>query len=179
MTQGKLTLGFRTNVDPRSEDFYALAVCNGIFGAGAHSKLFQNVREKNSLAYYAASRLERMKGLLIAYSGIEIENRERAQDLILKQLAAIQAGNITPEEFDATIKMFENSFYSYKDTIFSIMDFHIGQNLLDKNLEIDDFIDKIRAVRLEDVVRVSRGIVLDTVYFLTGSEKKEVEHETV
>lgn len=179
MTQGKLTLGFRTNIDPRSEDFYALAVCNGIFGAGAHSKLFQNVREKNSLAYYAASRLERMKGLLIAYSGIEVENRDKAQTLILEQLEAIKAGKITSEEFEATVKMFENSFYSYKDTIFSIMDFHIGQNLLDKNLEIDDFIDKIKAVRMEDVVRVSQGIALDTIYFLTGNEKKEVAHETV
>ena len=58
VTQGKLTIGFRTNVDPDSDDFYALCVANGIFGAGVHSKLFQNVREKNSLAYYAASRIE-------------------------------------------------------------------------------------------------------------------------
>ena len=86
---------------------------------------------------------------------------------------------ITAEEFDATIKMFENSFCSYKDTIFSVMDFHIGQNLLGKNLGIDDFLDKIRAVCLEDVIRVSQNIVLDTVYFLTGDGKKEVEHETV
>lgn len=166
LAQGKLNIGFRTNVPPASDDFYALAVCNGIFGAGPHSKLFQNVREKNSLAYYAASRIERFKGLLIAYSGIDPDNYEQAKELILEQLREIQQGNITPEEYEDTIKMFVNSFNSYKDTLFSIMDFHMNQILLGTELDINAFIDKIKSVSLEDVIRVSQNIMLDTVYFL-------------
>ncbi len=166
LAQGKLNIGFRTNVSPASEDFYALAVCNGILGAGPHSKLFQNVREKNSLAYYAASRLERFKGLLIAYSGIDPDNYEQAKALILEQLRAIQQGHISHEEYENTIKMFVNSFNSYKDTLFSIMDFHINQILLGTELGINEFIDKIKSVSLEDVIRVSQNITLDTIYFL-------------
>lgn len=166
LAQGKLNMGFRTNVLPASEDFYAMAVCNGILGAGPHSKLFQNVREKNSLAYYAASRLERFKGLLIAYSGIDPKNYAQARDLILEQLHEVQQGHITQEEYHDTIKMFVNSFHSYKDTLFSIMDFHINQILLGTDLDIDTFIEKIKSVSLEDVVRVSQNITLDTVYFL-------------
>jgi predicted Zn-dependent peptidase len=166
LAQGKLNIGFRTNVPPASDDFYALAVCNGIFGAGPHSKLFQNVREKNSLAYYAASRIERFKGLLIAYSGIDPANYEQAKDLILDQLREIQQGHITQEEYEDTVKMFMNSFYSYKDTLFSVMDFHINQILLGTELTIDEFVGKIKSVPLADVIRVSRNITLDTVYFL-------------
>ena len=166
VSQGKLNIGFRTNVEPASDDFYALAVCNGILGAGPHSKLFQNVREKNSLAYYAASRLERFKGLLIAYSGIEPANYEKAKNLILSQLQQIQQGNIRQDEYEDTIKMLENSFHSYKDTLFSIMDFHINQILLGTELSIESFIHKIKAVTVDDVIRVSQNIKLDTVYFL-------------
>ena len=69
--QGKLNIGYRTNVRFGDQDYFALQVFNGIFGGFSHSKLFINVREKASLAYYAASRLESHKGLLMVMSGIE------------------------------------------------------------------------------------------------------------
>ena len=53
VTQGKLSIGLRTNISPLDNDYLALLVGNSIFGSGAHSKLFNNVREKLSLAYYA------------------------------------------------------------------------------------------------------------------------------
>ena len=71
VNQGKLCLGFRTQIDPCSADYYPLVVYNGILGGDTHSKLFQNVREKASLAYYAQSVLEKYKGLMIVMSGIE------------------------------------------------------------------------------------------------------------
>ena len=63
VSQGKLCLGFRTNTSANEKEYYALMVYNGILGGGIHSKLFQNVREKASLAYYAFSRLDKFKGL--------------------------------------------------------------------------------------------------------------------
>lgn len=166
VTQGKLNIGFRANIPPASEEYYALAICNGILGAGPGSKLFRNVREKNSLAYYAASRMIRSKGILIAYSGIEPENYEKAKKLIFDQLKEIQQGNVTSKEFRDTVKMFVNSFNSYKDTVFSIMDFYLGELLMGTDLGIDEFIEKLQAVTIEDVIRVSKKIVPDTVYFL-------------
>ena len=53
LNQGKLSMGFRTKTRYGDDDYYALMVYNGILGGGAHSKLFSNVREKASLAYYA------------------------------------------------------------------------------------------------------------------------------
>ncbi|MBE7056944.1 MAG: insulinase family protein [Ruminococcaceae bacterium] len=171
VTQGKLNIGFRVNVKPDSDEFYALAVCNGILGAGPGSKLFRNVREKNSLAYYAASRLVRTKGLLIAYSGIEPENYEKTKELIFDQLKEIQQGNVTRNEYEDTIKMFVNSYNAYKDTVFSIMDFHLGEILMGTDLDIDGFVNKIKSVTIEDVIKVSHKIIPDTVYFLGPEEE--------
>ena len=62
VNQGKLCMGFRTNIEPSSQDYYSLVVYNAILGGSTHSKLFRNVREKESLAYYAQSVLENIKG---------------------------------------------------------------------------------------------------------------------
>src|SRR5690554_3898573 len=77
VNQGKLTLGYRTNVHYYDPLYPALMVYSSILGGGAHSKLFINVREKNSLCYYIFSRLEKYKSLMLISSGIEIQNFEK------------------------------------------------------------------------------------------------------
>ena len=73
VNQAKLHIGYRTNITFQDDDYFALHVLNGLYGGFPSSKLFMNVREKHSLAYYAASRIESHKGLLIVFCGIEAE----------------------------------------------------------------------------------------------------------
>ena len=61
VAQGKLTLGYRINTSYRDDDYVNMLFYNSVLGGFPHSKLFQNVREKASLAYYAFSRLESIK----------------------------------------------------------------------------------------------------------------------
>ncbi len=53
-----------------------------ILGGSAMSKLFQNVREKESLAYSIGSLYLKQKNNIIIKAGIEIENYEKAVNLI-------------------------------------------------------------------------------------------------
>lgn len=85
--QGKLNIGYRTSITYTDQDYPALQVFNGLFGGFSHSKLFINVREKASLAYYAASRIESFKGLLMVMSGIEVKNFEQAVSIIAEPRA--------------------------------------------------------------------------------------------
>lgn len=167
VTQGKLTLGFRTNVKPGDDEYFPLLVLSGVLGGGPFSKLFINVREKASLAYYAQTRLERFKGLMLIMSGIEIENYQKALDIILKQVDEIKNGNISDYEFDSTIKALNTSMNSVKDSATQISDFYFSQNLSHTNYSIDDFINKINEVTKKNIVAVSKNIQLDTVYFMT------------
>jgi len=64
VNQGKLTLCFRSNICLVQGDYFAIAVMNSILGGGTHSKLFNEVREKNSLAYYCYSFIEKYMGIL-------------------------------------------------------------------------------------------------------------------
>jgi len=168
VNQGKLSLGFRTNTPPDSSDYYALVVYNGILGGGIHSKLFQNVREKASLAYYVFSRLEKFKGLMVISSGIEIENKEKALGIILDQLEQIKAGNISDYEYETTLNVIETGIKSLRDNQLNIVDFYLSQAVAGTNDDFTSFIEKIRKVTKEDVIRIADKIKLDTVYFLTN-----------
>lgn len=166
VSQGKLSLGFRTNIEPNSDDYYALMVYNGILGGGPHSKLFQNVREKESLAYYSFSRLEKFKGLMGISSGIEVENYDKALDIIKQQVNDMKKGNISKTEFDTTIKTLVNGINSIKDEQSQMLDYYMGSSLLQSNDSLDDLIQKLNKVKLDDVTKVAQNIDLDTIYFI-------------
>ena len=167
ITQGKLTLGFRTSTAPGSTDYYALIVFNGILGGGIHSKLFQNVREKASLAYYAYSRLDRFKGLMVISSGVDMKNKEKAQAIMLEQLEEIKKGNISEYEYESTMKTIETGIKSLMDSQMQIVDYYLSQAVSKTADSFATMSDRIKKVTKQDVVNVSSKIQLDTVYFLT------------
>jgi predicted Zn-dependent peptidase len=133
-----------------------------------HSKLFKNVREKESLAYSAFSLLERYKGLLVACSGIEIADREKAEKIILDQIKAINSGDISETEMEATKKSFETGLKIMQDSQEGIVDFYLSQHISGINESIDEFYNKLMSVKKDDVIKMSEMITLDTTYFLTS-----------
>ena len=170
VSQGKLSLGFRTHIAPENDDYYSLLIYNGILGGGVHSKLFQNVREKASLAYYAFSRLEKFKGLMLISSGIELENKDKALKIILEQMEEIKSGNISDYEFESTLKALETGLNSLKDSQMNIVDFYLSQYILGTSESLDSTLEKAKKVTRQDVIDIARKIKLDTVYFLTSQE---------
>jgi len=177
ISQGKLCIGFRTQIEADSQEYYPLVVYNAILGGGVHSKLFQNVREKESLAYSAFSSIERFKGLLVAVSGIEISERERAERVIMEQFRAVENGDISDFEMEASKKSLVTGLKSMQDSQGAMVDFYLSQHLSGTGENMDSFIEKIMAVTKEDVIKISKKITLDTVYFLTSlsgeSERSE------
>ncbi len=167
INQGKLSIGFRANIDPNSDEYYSLLVYNSILGGGLHSKLFQNVREKAGLAYYVFSRLEKFKGLMVISSGIETGNKQKAIDIINKQIEDIKEGSISDYEYQSAIKSIETGIESLKDSQLQVVDFYLSQYIVGTNDTPDGLIEKVKKVTVDDVISVSNKIKMDTVYFLT------------
>ena len=173
VNQGKLCMGFRTNIGPLSDDYYALVVYNAILGGSPNSKLFRNVREKESLAYYAQSVLEKYKGLMIIMSGVEAENRTKAEDIMLAQVEDMKKGNISDEDIQSSIKTLETGMKSLQDGQGAIVDFYLSQNLIKSSDDFDTLIEKFKNVKIDHVVKVAQNIELDTIYFLEPDGIKE------
>ncbi|MDD4569031.1 MAG: pitrilysin family protein [Tepidanaerobacteraceae bacterium] len=166
INQGKLAMGFRTNTRYSDDDYYALMVYNGILGGGTHSKLFQNVREKASLAYYAFSRLEKTKGLMLISSGIDFDDKDEALEIIKQQLEDIQVGKISDYEFDSTIKSLTNSFKEAADNPSMIISLYLDGIINGVQKSAEEIIGKLQKVTKDDVRNVAQKICLDTVFFL-------------
>ena len=165
--QGKLNIGFRTNVLYGDEDYYAIQVYNGIFGGYSHSKLFINVREKASLAYYVASRLESHKGLMLVMSGIDNSNYEQAVSIIKEQIQAMNNGDFTEDEISQTKAVIKNQLLETIDTSRGIVEILYHNVVSKENISLDDWISKMDKVSKADIIKVANNIELDTIYFLT------------
>lgn len=168
--QGKLNIGYRTNVVYGDPDYYALQLFNGIFGGFSHSKLFRNVREKASLAYYAASRLESHKGLMMVMSGIDSKNYQQAVQIINEQMLAMKNGDFTDEEIDQTKAVIRNQLLETIDTSRGIVEV-LYHNVVSKQpIDLQTWFEGMEQVTREDIVKVAQKIEADTIYFLTGTE---------
>ncbi len=170
VTQGKLSIGFRTGVAPTDEDYPALCVFNSVFGSGTHSKLFNNVREKLSLAYYASSQLDKYKGIMLVNAGIEFGNFQTAYDETVRQLEEIKNGNVTDTELESSIIDITNTYEECCDDQRMLQGFYLGELLSGTDRDIERAKAEIAAVTKEQVIAVSQKVELDTVYFLTGED---------
>lgn len=172
VTQAKLCLGYKTSVEPTSDDYYKLMVYNGILGGGAHSKMFNEVREKLSLAYYAGSKLERFKGLMVISAGIESKNKQKALDEIFTQVDLMKKGEFTDVEFNAAVKSIVNSLRTIGDSIAYLCDYYLSQTITNTRVSLEEYIKKIEEVTREDVIEIAQNVKLQMIYFLTGKESE-------
>lgn len=173
VNQGKLNIGFRTNILYGEEEYFPLQVVNGIYGGFSHSKLFINVREKNSLAYYAASRLESHKGLLMVMSGIDSKNYQQAVDIIKEQMNAMKNGDFSEEEISQTKAVIKNQLLETMDTARGSIEILYHNVVANKSITLEEWLEKLDNTAKEDIVKAAAKIRLDTIYFLTGEEADE------
>lgn len=168
VVQSKLCMGLRCGVEPSGNEYPALVLGSCIFGGSPFSKLFMNVREKLSLAYYAGARVAMFKSVMLISSGIQTENYQVAYDEIMAQFKKMQDGVIDEFEIESAKKYLSNSYNSLKDSLRSMEDYYLSQAILGNCGTIDKFIEKINAVTSEQICSVMKNIKLDTVYFLKG-----------
>ncbi|MDC3416337.1 EF-P 5-aminopentanol modification-associated protein YfmF [Aquibacillus salsiterrae] len=173
--QGKLHLGYRTNITFSDPLYPALQVFNGIFGGFPSSKLFMNVREKHSLAYYASSRFESHKGLLFVFSGIDPKDYKQAKNIIIEQMEAMQSGDFSDDQVEETKQMVVNQFLETLDHPQGLIEVLYHQILADLTISPEELMAKIKQVKKQDILEVGKRLELDTVYFLTSQGGNSIE----
>ena len=147
VTQGKLVLGL--DVLSNQENLSYITMCyNTILGGGANSKMFQNVREKASLAYTVGSNYLKRKQNIIIRAGIEIQNYEKALEIIEKQLEDMKDGNFTDEDIQNAKNLIIATIENIPEEQDTEISYYFGQELAGTNIE------------------VANSVKMNTVYFL-------------
>lgn len=172
LSQSKMILGFRTDCAEPDEDVTAFRLMTAVLGGTAHSKLFNNVREKLSLCYYCAARYNRTKGILTIDSGVETDNITKAKEAILKEIEDMRNGVITDFEIESAKKSVINSFNEMNDSQAAIEGWYLSQIFDRETFPAEELCEKINAVTKNEIIAAAKKLSLDTVYVLKGVTKE-------
>lgn len=165
VSQGKLVISL--DVDSKIENLsYVASVYNAILGGGANSRLFQNVREKESLAYTAGSSYLKPKNMIFIRCGIEIQNYNKALETIKVQLDDLKNGKIEEEDIENAKKLIIASVKSITSEQDTEITYYYGQELAGTLIEISDYENKVNAVTKEQIQEIANSVSINTIYFL-------------
>lgn len=165
VTQGKLVIGLDIDTN-KNDSKYVLGIYNVILGASATSKLFQNVREKASLAYSARSQYIWQKNNIYIRCGIEIGNFDKALPIIYKQLDDMKNGDFTEDDVEEAKRTFVSAIKAIQDEQDAEITYFIGQELFGNVPDFEEYTKRILEVTKEQVQDVANKISINTVYFL-------------
>ena len=168
--QGKIVIGLDLHLD-NEEQKYSAMMYNAILGGTANSKMFQEVREKASLAYSASSSYIRKKRNIFIKCKIEIKNYDKAMEIIRKQLEDMKNGVFTDEDIENAKKGIISGIKSIDDEQDTEITYFLGQELTNSKTSLDQYIGNIEKVTKQDIIDIANSISVNTVYFLKDLTK--------
>ena len=174
IVQAKLNLAYQTNVYYDEPERFALMVFNGLFGGFPHSKLFMNVREKESLAYYASSSVDTFRGFMRVQTGIDEKNRNQVLRLIHEQLESLRNGEITDLELAQTKAMLRNQYLLSLDSPQAAIEASFLDSWLpETKLSDEEWLKRMESVTIKEIQQVAEQIELQAIFFLAGGNANE------
>ena len=167
--QSIIELAYHFSAQYGDSEHLPLIVLNGLLGGFAHSKLFVNVREKESLAYTISSNFDIFSGLLRIYAGIDRANRTKTIALINRQILDLKRGNFTDDELEQTKKMLKNSILLAQDRQNTLIERAYMSAVLGKKfLSLEAWLESLENVRKNEVIKAAQQLKLQAIYFIEG-----------
>ncbi len=166
LSQSKLSMGFRVNFRP--EERLTFQLMNAVLGGTPSSKLFRNVREKESLCYYCSSSFDAGSRALYVESGVETENLERTEQEVLHQLSLLQAGEVTEEELHSAKMALRNAMRSVRDSLNAVENWCISRIFEPVFESPEASAERLMKVTKEEVVSAANRVMPAAVFCLKG-----------
>lgn len=165
VNQGKLIIGLDI-LEEKEDDKYIALVYNAILGGIPTSKMFQNVREKNSLAYTASSSFIRQKANIFIKCGIDIQNYEKALKIIKEQIEDMKKGEFTDQNIEEAKRNIIATINFIPDEQDTELMYYFSQELSGYEMGYDEYIQKINDVNKEKIIDLAKRMQINTIYFL-------------
>lgn len=133
---------------------FGIAVLNNLLGGGMSSRLFQNIREKQGLAYAVFSELTPYSdtGMLSVYAGTAKETIGQVLDLTIAEFRAMKESPVTEEELLRAKNHLKGSLMLSLESTSSRMSNLARQELyFHRFSSLDEILSSIEAVTREEV----------------------------
>lgn len=175
LEQSKLYVGCKISDLTSFEQKYVMNIYSFILGGSPNSRLFMNLREKNSLCYSVSSSYQPVFNLLVVRAGIDACNFKKSVLLIKEEMKNIEQGNFDESEIEAGIITYKNTFKEVEDSAFSILNSYMSCEYLSYD-PIDKRVVEIEKVTKDDIIKVAKKIHVDTVFLLEGDNYEEDQY---
>lgn len=165
--QAKLNMGFKLPAKYGDPEYFAMIVFNVMFGGDPSSVLFNEVREKQSLAYSIHSQIDAKNGFLFVLSGVSTDKYEIAKETIVSEFEKFQQGDFEEEKIALAKKVILSQRQESHDRAKSIIEIMNNNILLDEPMSEESYISGIQNVNKSDIQQLAQATTLDTIYILT------------
>ena len=148
------------------EKNYVVPIYRYILGSTGNSRLFNTVREKNSLAYYSFARYEKTDNMIFIITGCEKDNYDKLNEIINKEIKKMD--KITNRELLNAKKQIISSLLESTDNMLQI----VKRNMYEELFELPDingYIKVLNSVTKDDVINISKKAHYKLNYFLGGA----------
>lgn len=145
----------------RSEKRYACAVLNTIFGGNMSSRLFQEIRERQGIAYNVCSFMSSYidAGLLGVYAATDKENVNRLLESIRREIVKICGSDLSDSDLDAAKEHIAGSIYlSAESADNRMMRMTKNEFIFGRYVPYEEVVCKLKEVSKNDVIEVAREI---------------------
>ncbi len=171
VTQGKLSMGYVTPITNRTKDFAAMQMLNMVLGGDMTSKLFQNVREKQSLCYSIGSGYYSAKGILLVSAGIDFDKEDHVRREVEAQVEACRRGEITEAELEGARHALVSALAAVPDSPSAMESYDSSMILGGSGLTYETHRQALEAVTREDLAKAAQTLQLHSTYFLKGAQE--------
>ena len=113
--------------------------------------------------------IDKNKGIMIVYSGVEYDNINTAKDEISNQLDAMRNGEISDYEFENAQKYINTAIRSKLDTAGGIEDYYLDTAISGSTLSPEDLAFNTALVTKDEVIEIANSVALDTIHYITPS----------
>lgn len=168
INQSVLCIGLRIK-NVTKQDLYKAMLYNTILGGTPSSKLFQNVREKESLAYFAKSLYNRHKQVISMFAGIAPDKYEKAKTVMLEQIEIIKSGDVSDVEFNAAKESLISTYRELQDSKVGQTKAIISNSIyFDEEVDFNKMMNEIDKLTFEDVKELANRVVATNIFLLGG-----------
>ena len=166
-SQSKLVMIYKLKAPNLYQKYVQIELLDEILGGGANSRLFLNVREKNSLAYNVGSSYSYFQNRILIIAGIDAINYEKTIKIIKNEINKLKKGQITVDELKNAKKNALNQFKVGNDQMYTIINKMFTQKYY---CYYSDSEAKriIQETEINDLVDIANKLELDTTYLLKG-----------
>jgi predicted Zn-dependent peptidase len=161
LEQVQLVVGF-PGIAEAAPERYALYLLNDVIGGSMSSRLFQEVRERQALAYsvHSGAQSYRDTGLFYIYAGTDAANFAKVVKALMKELRALRKDGVRAEELTRAKEHLKGSLMLSLESTSSRMNRVAKQELrFGSFFSLDEMLNAIDGVRPDEVEALTSRIL--------------------